>query len=117
MWEVYIPDIGGKERRKRIPSKEGLLGVEGVPDEVIEEAFRRAGVEGGESPQPFTKAYLTELGLCGGENSAALRKELFKRLGLPSNMNTNLLAQVLPRIVSASELETLTAELTEGKDE
>lgn len=117
VWDVYIPDIGGKERRKRVPSKEGLLGVEGVPDDVIEEAFRRAGIDGGEGAQPFSKAYLTELGFCGGANSAFLRRKLAKRLGLPSNMNSNLLAQVLPRIVSASELETLAAELTEGEDE
>ena len=32
---VYIPDIFGKEKRKRTSSKEGKLGVEGVPVEII----------------------------------------------------------------------------------
>lgn len=27
--QAYIPDIAGKERRKRRPGKEGKLGVEG----------------------------------------------------------------------------------------
>ena len=41
---VYIPDIYGKERRKEKPSKEGKLGVEGIPTEVLMEAFEKAGV-------------------------------------------------------------------------
>lgn len=40
---AYIPDIFGKEKRKTIPSKEGKLGVEGMPPDVILEALRRAG--------------------------------------------------------------------------
>lgn len=45
---AYIPDVAGKERRKRIASKEGKLGVEGMRPEVLLEALRRAGatVEG-----------------------------------------------------------------------
>ena len=41
---VYIPDIFGKEKRKAERSKEGKLGVEGVPESVILEALRKAGV-------------------------------------------------------------------------
>ena len=40
---AYIPDIQGKERRKRAPGKEGLLGVEGMSPQVLLEALRRAG--------------------------------------------------------------------------
>ena len=31
--QAYIPDIAGRERRKRAPSKEGQLGVEGMKPE------------------------------------------------------------------------------------
>lgn len=31
--QAYVPALPGKERRKAAPGKEGLLGVEGVPDE------------------------------------------------------------------------------------
>lgn len=41
---VYLPPIFGKEPRKSTPSKEGLVGVEGTPDNVILEAFRRVGI-------------------------------------------------------------------------
>ena len=30
--QAYVPALPGKERRKALPGKEGLLGVEGVPD-------------------------------------------------------------------------------------
>lgn len=111
VWDVYLPDVPGRERRKRAPSKEGLLGAEGLDDAVIIEAFRRAGVGEGEGAAPFTKAFLAGLGVCGGANSAALRAALAQRLGLPANMNANTLAQVLPRLVTAEELSALAAEL------
>ena len=41
--QAYIPDIPGKERRKRTPGKEGKLGVEGMRPAVLLEALRRAG--------------------------------------------------------------------------
>ena len=44
VYQAYIPDILGKERRKEKASSEGKLGVEGVPVSVILEALERAGV-------------------------------------------------------------------------
>ena len=41
--QAYIPDIAGKERRKRRPGKAGTLGVEGMRPEVLLEALRRCG--------------------------------------------------------------------------
>ena len=40
---AYIPDVPGKERRKRAPGKEGKLGVEGMTPAVLVEVLRRAG--------------------------------------------------------------------------
>ena len=40
---AYVPAIVGKEKRKSQPSKEGLLGVEGVPAEAIVQALRTVG--------------------------------------------------------------------------
>lgn len=95
---VYVPDIRGKEKRKREPSKEGLLGVEGIPDEVILEAFEKAGVSAERTEQakePITKSDLLELGLVGGENSAARREGLQKSLGLPKRLSANMLLEML----------------------
>ena len=40
---AYVPDVYGKERRKRRAGKEGKLGVEGMPPEVLLSALRAAG--------------------------------------------------------------------------
>ena len=48
---AYIPDVAGKERRKRTASKEGKLGVEGMRPEVILEALREQIINGTLVPQ------------------------------------------------------------------
>lgn len=97
---AYIPDIYGKERRKAAPSKEGKLGVEGVPAEVLLEALRCAGVTVDVAAVPqaapqLTAADLVSLGLSGGPNSAALRRKLLVSLGLPENLSTKMLLRWL----------------------
>ncbi|MCQ2480933.1 MAG: DUF4093 domain-containing protein [Clostridia bacterium] len=104
---VYIPDIFGKERRKTEASKEGKLGVEGVPDSVIIEALERAGVtcEKSESPaRPITKQDLYELGFSGRQDSAAKRQSLLKFYNLPSRLTTNSLVKVLNLITTYDRL-------------
>lgn len=103
---VYIPDIKGKERRKRAPSAEGKLGVEGVSDEILLEAFRKAGVFAEErtlSKDPITKADLMERGLVGGENSAERRAGLQRSLGLPVRLSANMLLEILNVMYSREE--------------
>ena len=39
---AYIPEIKGKERRKSKAGAEGLLGVEGIPDEVILDVIKQS---------------------------------------------------------------------------
>lgn len=103
---VYIPDIFGKERRKSSPSAEGKLGVEGVDDEIILEAFRKAGVFAEERTvpkDPITKADLMELGLVGGKNSSEKRAKLQRSLGLPERLSANMLLEVLNVTYSREE--------------
>lgn len=90
---AYIPDIYGKERRKALPAKEGKLGVEGVPAEVILQALSDAGVmsESAQNEPQFSPADLYALGLSGSKNSAERRKMLFRILGLPENLSTKQL--------------------------
>ena len=82
---AYIPDVPGKERRKRAPGREGKLGVEGMPPEVLLEALRRAGAQAEDSPEPpdpITKTDLYLAGLSGGADSAARRRALQQELGM-----------------------------------
>ena len=41
---VYVPDIFGKEKRKTEKSKEGKLGVEGISEKILLEAFQNQGI-------------------------------------------------------------------------
>lgn len=100
--QAYIPDIAGKERRKRRPGKEGKLGVEGMPPTVLLEALRRCGAtfedesaEAAPAEQPITKADLYELGLTGGPDSAEKRREVLRRLDLPAHLTANGLLEAL----------------------
>lgn len=73
--QAYIPDVAGKERRKRRPGKEGKLGVEGMRPEVLLEALRRCGAtfQGEEAPvrsAELTKADMMEKGLVGPGSAA-----------------------------------------------
>ena len=99
---AYIPDVYGKERRKRAPGKEGKLGVEGMSPAVLEEALRRAGATfleepagGGVPKAAITKADLYLLGLTGAPDSARRRSALLRHLDLPEHLSTNALLPVL----------------------
>ena len=109
---AYIPDVPGKEKRKKSPSKEGLLGVEGMSPEVLETALRRAGATiDGEAAAgcvpPLTKAELYAMGLAGTPDSAARRAKLQKALDLPAGLTANALLDVLNALVTRKELTAL----------
>ena len=93
---IYIPDIKGKEKRKDKPSKEGLLGVEGISEETLSELLREAEAKCIEPKgDPITKADLYALGLSGQEGSNILRQALIKELSLPSRLSANSLLEIL----------------------
>ncbi|MCH5204401.1 MAG: DUF4093 domain-containing protein [Oscillospiraceae bacterium] len=111
---VFIPEIYGKEKRKRKYSKQGLLGVEGMTKEVLLDAFSRAGVfaeEGEENADPITKADLLDLGLCGGENSSKLRVRLQQKLGLPSRLSANMLLEAANAMYTREEFLNITTKI------
>lgn len=114
---AYIPDLYGKERRKRAPGKEGKLGVEGMRRSVLEAALRRAGAtildDGAPDSRtkPLTKADLFALGLSGGPDSAARRRALCKKLDLPERLSANALMEVLGALYTVEELSNIMTSL------
>lgn len=92
LWHVYIPDIKGKERRKREASKEGKLGVEGMETRALLEAFARAGVLSGcEVPPPkLSKFTLYRDGFSGTAGCQARYQALLKALDLPEHLSVNV---------------------------
>lgn len=109
---AYVPAVPGKERRKRAPGKEGVLGVEGMDPDTLLRALDNAGVtwEDGEEvvkAKTFTKAVLFDLGLTGTPQAQARRKRLQRALGLPENLSTNALMDVLNLTATVDEVEKI----------
>lgn len=119
VYNLYIPQIAGKEKRKSAPSKAGLLGVEGVSNEILAEILEKFAESHPEtvcgeckkvdSPakKPITKAFLYEMGLNGTENAAENRKKLCSALGLPGDMTVNALCDALGLISDADEIREI----------
>ena len=106
--QAYAPCVIGKERRKAHPSKEGLLGVEGIDPALLEAALRRAGVtiEGEDTPRAvafMSKARLFADGLCGTPDCQKRRERLLELWGLPPYLSANRLMEVINLTVSEAE--------------
>ena len=101
---AYVPDVYGKEKRKR---KEGKLGVEGMRPEVLLDALRASGAtfeqEESVKRNPLTHADLMELGLIG-PGSKARRAALLKELALPEHLSTGALLDVLGCLTTREQL-------------
>ena len=105
---AYVPDIYGKEKRKKAPSKEGKLGVEGMRPEILLDALIKAGAtmddaSPEEKTEPITKTDLYFKGLSGGEGSKQKRASLIEKLDLPQHLTGNGLLDVLNAIMSRED--------------
>lgn len=115
--QAYIPPIPGKERRKAAPSKEGLLGVEGMDAATVVAALTRAGAVFEDEDAPvrtplsLTKADWMTLGLSGTADSAYRRKRLAQLLGVPTYLSANRLLELVNTTVTAEEWGVLLAQL------
>ena len=99
---LYIPKVKGKEKRKIAPSKEGLIGVEGMSrDELVrvltpfimgDDGKTQNDVKAGEI---ITKVDFYMDKLSGADNSSARRDALASCFDLPSGMTANALLEAL----------------------
>ena len=111
---VYIPDVFGKEKRKTEAGKEGKLGVEGMTEEILLEAFRKAGVVSEtttEKRRLITNVDLYEYGFSGRPNSQEKRKLLLKKLSLPERLSTSSLVKILNTFVTYEDFITIAKEI------
>lgn len=106
--QAYIPDIYGKEKRKKTAGKEGKLGVEGMEPAVLIEALRRAGATfldedaPADKGEPLTRADLMDLGLIGA-GSREKRQSLLKQLALPEHMSTGAMLEAVNLLMGREE--------------
>lgn len=121
---VYVPEILGKEKRKAEPSKEGKLGVEGIPKNLLIESLKRAGIkfeddqnqieEPASSIKAITKMDLYNDNLSGTPGSKQ-RLEQFKRIvNLPAHISKNALVDVLNVIMTYDEYKAAVQRLNDN---
>lgn len=94
---IYIPDVYGKEKRKKSLSAQGKIGVEGIDSKTLISLFEKAGVEiqSESGRRPITAADLFEDGFSGGEGSRERKKALLRFLDLPELLSTKALLKIL----------------------
>ena len=112
--QAFIPRVEGKERRKQKPSRQGLLGVEGMPPEVLLRALRNAGVteEAVNPGHEVSTADFYALGLTGKTGSAELRGKLAEILDLPRTISQADLRKAAGILLTREELAELVSRLT-----
>ena len=108
--QAYVPDIYGKEKRKKVGGKEGKLGVEGMSPQVLLDALRHAGAtmdgEVQSKSAAITKADLLDKGLIGA-NSVEKRAELLRKLDLPRHLTPNAMLEALNLLLSREDFDAL----------
>lgn len=117
IYHLYIPQIAGKEKRKKAPSKAGTLGVEGMEPELLRQLFqkfanRHAATD--KKSRPVTKADFFADGLTGREGSTVLRNALCARLSLPTDMTPTALLAAVNMLLDYPEYKEHMAAIREG---
>ncbi|MGI5958439.1 MAG: toprim domain-containing protein [Massiliimalia sp.] len=105
---IYIPQVPGKERRKTTAGKEGLLGVEGLDAQLLEQLLKQHQLYVTQKDQPaipIQKWDLYEAGLSGGEHSGEKRRMFLKYLSLPDYLSANAMLPVLNAMMDLPEFE------------
>ncbi|MBP5289135.1 MAG: DUF4093 domain-containing protein [Clostridia bacterium] len=96
--DLYVPPRPGKEKRKAVPGKEGILGVEGMDNETLLALFEKAGVLADASlpcPPRYTKGDLYRLGYSGGKESREKRRAVLAANDLPLTLSANAFLDVV----------------------
>ena len=109
---AYVPDITGKESRKKAPSAENLLGVEGMSRDVLSRLLEpfatnaESVAKGG-----ITKTDFFTDGLSGGANSSLKRAELARLAALPDDISANALLEALNILYSYDEYKEMISKI------
>lgn len=114
IFNLYIPRVEGKERRKRAPSRQGLLGVEGMSREVLMrvlDPFIDKGA-GEMTPDPRERREVTKFdlfvdGLSGSDGAAEKRARLAEALMLPPDMSAKALLEAINLLVGYDEYKRI----------
>ena len=117
VFDLYTPQIHGKEKRKSRAPKEGFLGVEGMDNTLLRSLFVRfaelyphlAGENTDTAPvrRTMNKADLYALGLTGTPDAAERRNRLCEKIGFPADMTPNALLAALQLLYTVEEIKEI----------
>lgn len=140
IYNLYTPRVQGREKRKKEPSAEGVLGVEGTDTETLiaiftdfvarhPEAAKRVSVATGDPDgaggtdktearggEAVTKTDFFVCGLTGDEKSRQKRDALAKKLRLPPDMTPNALLAAVNMLLTKEEFYRLAKDGAYGKE-
>ncbi len=109
---LYIPDIHGKEKRKSSPGKEGLLGVEGMEDAVLQKLLTEADAsEGQKNAEEVSFSEFFADGFVGGAESRKKRELFCEKCSLPKRLSAKELLSVINRLYTPNEYLKIKNEL------
>lgn len=109
---AYIPSLPGKEKRKLRASKEGLLGVEGMEEEILLRALQQAGCGVETLPHAgISRAQLFADGFLGGPDSAKRRKSFCEKLSLPLRLSSQDFLRVLNHTCTQQQYQSIKEEI------
>jgi len=113
---AYIPSVKGKEKRKLIPGKEGLLGVEGIDAKVLEEILIKAATTNKKERKIYLdKARFFSEGFSGKADSEEKRKKLAKLLNLPLRLSANAMIDIINKTVSEDTYDAAVLKIQKQK--
>ena len=105
--QLYVPRIKGKEKRKEEASAEGILGVEGMENQLLYDLFAPYAdpdaLLSRAAENPLSKTDFFVDGLTGGTDSAARRDAFAQKLGLPGGMTPNALLAAVRMLCTYEE--------------
>ena len=106
---AYVPAVEGREKRKAVPGKEGLLGVEGFGVQALRQAVLAAGGQEAarRAGRAITYGDLYAWGLSGTAGSREDRYSFLKRLGLPPRLSKKALRDVLNSLYTWEEINEM----------
>ena len=121
IFHLHVPRLAGKERRKAAPSKEGVLGVEGMTEGLLRDLLLRFAEANGIDPESgentgggaaggITKADLYAWGLSGTASASEARDALAVRLGLPTGMTPTAFLSAVNLLYTPESLGALIEE-------
>lgn len=112
VFQVYAPQLAGKEKRKETASAEGLLGIEGTDSDILYSLLLPFTAEEtvGRTEWLTKKEWYAD-GFSGGENAAEKRKFIAKEFGLPDNLSSTALLEAINLVVTREQYEEVKSKL------